>query len=72
MSLRVGGLTHVICDSCGRRYRVKSVTPDDSIGLIIELMCSNRGCCQGTAMSIGMFRAYGGESRRMDIVSAKR
>lgn len=72
MSLRVGGLTHVICDCCGRRYRVRSIIPDEDVGLWLELKCFNRSCGQVTAMAISSYRAYGSYDRGMDKVMSCR
>ena len=70
--LRVGGLTHVTCDSCGHRYRVKSLVPDDSVGTWVELKCIARHCGQMTAMAISSYRAYSGVDRHNDIQCSKR
>ena len=69
MSLRVGGLTHVVCDCCGRRYRVKSLVTDFEYGLWVELICCNVRCGQGTAMTIGSYRRYGMDDRKIDSLA---
>ena len=72
MSLRIGVLTHIVCDCCGRRCRVKSIVPTESDGTFIEFRCSGIRCLGETAMSLGSYRLYGGEARRLDLVSVHR
>jgi hypothetical protein len=65
VSLRVGGLTHVICNCCGHRYRVNQLVPDDSGGWV-ELKCTVRSCGNRTAMRVSDYRSYGSLERRTD------
>ncbi len=70
MSLRVGGLTHIVCESCGRRYRLKNVV-DDGSSLWLDLVCSSRSCGQCTAMPLSAYRAYTFTDRCADLLQSR-